>query len=58
MPDELDNSWVDYTALVTKIAAGIIPIVGGPLGEVITEAIPRLRQDRVVQYLRQLNERE
>lgn len=57
MPDELDNSWVDYTALVKKIAAGIIPIVGGPLGEVIAEAIPQLRQDRIVQYLRQLNER-
>ena len=57
MPDELDNSWIDYTALVTKIAASLLPIVGGPLGEVIAETIPRLRQDRIVEYLRQLNER-
>ena len=57
MPDELDKSWIDHTALVTKIAAGLLPIVGGPLGEVIAEAIPRLRQDRIVEYLRQLNER-
>ena len=57
MPDELDKSWIDYTALVTKIAAGLLPIVGGPLGEVIAEIIPRLRQERIVEYLRQLNER-
>lgn len=57
MPDELDRNWKDCTALVTKIAASLVPIVGGPLGEVITETIPRLRQDRIIEYLRQLNGR-
>lgn len=57
MTDELDNNWLDKTALVTKLAASLVPIVGGPLGEVIAETIPRLRQERIVEYLRQLNKR-
>ena len=54
MPDTLDNNWSDRAALVTKIAASLVPMVGGPLAELITEVIPRLRQDRIVEYLRQL----
>ena len=54
MPDELDSNWSDRAALVTKIAASLVPMVGGPLAELITEVIPRLRQDRIVEYLRQL----
>lgn len=57
MPDELDNNWIDRAALITKIAASLIPTIGGPLSELITETIPRLRQDRIVEYLRKLNER-
>ena len=57
MPDELDTNWRDHAALVTRVAAGLVPLVGGPLGELITEAIPRLRQDRIVEYLRRLNQR-
>ena len=57
MPDELDKTWRDHAALATKIATSLVPIVGGPLGEVITEAIPRLRQDRIIEYLRQLDEK-
>ena len=54
MPDELDNNWSDRAALVTKIAASLVPMVGGPLAELVTEVVPRLRQDRIVEYLRQL----
>ena len=57
MSDELDKNWKDYTALVTKLASSLAPLVGGLLGEVIVGAIPRLRQDRIVEYLRLLNER-
>ena len=34
-----------------------MPVIGGPLAELITERIPRMRQDRIVEYLRQLNAR-
>ena len=57
MSDSLDTDWRDRAALVTKVAAGLVPLLGGPLAELITEAIPRLRQDRIVEYVRQLNQR-
>lgn len=57
MTDELDENLSDRVALVTKIATSLVPMVGGPLAELVTEAIPRLRQDRIVEYLRQLAER-
>ena len=52
MSDQLDNDWRDRAALVTKVAASLVPVVGGPLAELVTEIIPRLRQDRIVEYLR------
>lgn len=57
MPDQLDTDWRDRAALATRIAASLVPVVGGPLAELITEAIPRQRQERIVQYLRQLDVR-
>ena len=57
MADELDANLRDRVAAATKIASSLIPLIGGPLGEAIVERIPRLRQDRIVTYLRQLNER-
>ena len=57
MSDQLDKNWRDNIALVTKTAASLVPVIGGPLAELITVAIPRLRQDRIVEYLRQLNAR-
>ena len=43
MSDQLDNDWRDRAALVTKVAASLVPVVGGPLAELVTEVIPRLR---------------
>ena len=57
MSDQLDNDWRDRAALVTKVAASLVPVVGGPLAELVTEVIPRLRQDRIVEYLRELDTR-
>ena len=57
MSDQLDSDWRDRAALVTKVAASLVPVVGGPLAEVVTEVIPRLRQDRIVEYLRELDAR-
>ena len=36
---------------------GLLPLVGGLLAELVTESIPRLREDRIVEYLRELSER-
>ena len=57
MSDQLDSDWRDRAAAVTRAAASLVPIVGGPLAELITEAIPRLRQERIVEYLRQIDMR-
>lgn len=57
MSDQLDKDWRDNIAQATKIAASLVPVIGGPLVELITVAIPRLRQDRIVEYLRQLKAR-
>ena len=57
MSDQLDNEWRDRAALVTKVAASLVPVVGSPLAELVTEVIPRLRQDRIVEYLRELDTR-
>ena len=57
MSDQLDSDKHDRLALVTKVAASLVPVVGGPLTELITEVIPRLRQDRIVEYLRELEAR-
>ena len=38
----------DWIALLTRGGAGAIPVVGGIVGEVISELIPNQRQDRLV----------
>ena len=53
MSDQLDKDWRDRVAFVTKVAASLVPVVGGPLTELVTEVIPRLRQDRDAEYLRE-----
>lgn len=57
MSDQLDPDWRDRVAQVAKAAGGLLPMVGGPLAEVVTATIPRLRQERIVEYLRQLEAR-
>ena len=57
MSDQLDNDWRDRAALVTKVATSLVPVIGGPLAELVTEVIPRLRQERIVEYLRELDAR-
>ncbi len=57
MSDELDKNWKDHLAMVTKLAGALMPVIGGPLSELIVQTIPRLRQERIVEYLRLLDER-
>ena len=40
-----------------KIAASLVPVVGGALAELVTEVIPRQRQARIIEYLRELDAR-
>ena len=57
MSDQLDPNWRDRVASITRVAASLVPMVGGPLAEVVTETIPRLRQERIVEFLRLLEAR-
>lgn len=54
MTDKLNDDWRDRVAQVARAGLSAVPIVGGPLGEVVSEIIPGLRQDRIVKYLREL----
>ncbi|KCZ99699.1 hypothetical protein HPO_04910 [Hyphomonas polymorpha PS728] len=55
--DALDRNTRDVLAAVAKGAVGAVPFVGGILGEIISEVIPGQRQDRLVKYLRLLEQR-
>ena len=55
--DGLDDNWVDKVVAATKGAAGLVPMFGGPLAEVIGVAIPRQRTDRIATYIRELSTR-
>ena len=57
MSDELNKNWKDQMAIVAKLVGSLVPVVGGPLSELIVQTIPRLRQERIVEYLRLLDER-
>lgn len=55
--DELDTNRRDVLVAASRGAAGMIPVFGGPLGELISGIIPRQRLDRITIYLRELERR-
>jgi hypothetical protein len=55
--DELDENTTDRLVALTKGAAGAVPFVGGLLGELVGSVIPGQRQQRIVIYLRELEQR-
>lgn len=57
MSDDLDTNAKDRLVAATRGALAAVPFAGGLLGELVTEVIPGLRQDRIVAYLRLLEER-
>ena len=57
MADNLDSDIRDQLVAIARGTANLVPFVGGPLGEVISQVVPRQRQDRIVTYLRQLAEK-
>lgn len=55
--DELNSNRKDYLASVGKALAAAVPFAGGALSEIVGHTIPGLREDRIVEYLRQLSAR-
>lgn len=55
--DGLDDNWIDKAVAVTKGATGLIPMIGGPLAEIVGVIVPGQRADRIASYLRQLGQR-
>lgn len=55
--EALDDQLVDKLVSLGKGAAGLIPMVGGPLAEIIGNVIPGQRADRIARYLRSLSSR-
>lgn len=53
----LDDDYRDQLVAIGKGAASLIPLVGGPLGEIIGAAIPNQRADRIAAYIRGLDAR-
>jgi len=56
-PDGLDDDWRDRFVAIGKSAAGLVPIFGGPLAEIIGVVVPGQRADRIAAYLRALASR-
>lgn len=53
--DEFKANKVDYAALVAKGVAGVIPLAGGMVAEVIGTLIPNQRVDRIIRFLEKLD---
>lgn len=56
-PDGLDSNFRDKLVAIGKGAAGVIPLAGGLIAEVVGVAIPEQRADRIASYLRSLADR-
>lgn len=52
--DELDDSWKDKLVAISKGVVGLVPMVGGPLAEIVGMVVPGQRADRIAAYLRGL----
>ena len=56
-PNDLNSGSVDYSVALARGAAGLIPIVGPLLAEVIGVTIPNQRIDRVAKFSEELEGR-
>lgn len=54
---DLKTNAADYIAAVTRVVGSAIPVVGGLLTEVITQIIPKQKIDRLVEYLKIIDQR-
>lgn len=55
--DPLEDDYRDQLATIGKGVASLVPLVGGPLAEIIGIAIPNQRADRIATYVRGLEAR-
>ncbi len=55
--DDLEHDQRDALAATGRALAGLVPMFGGVVGELVTRTIPEQRTDRVVRYVRGLNAR-
>lgn len=55
--DDLDDNFRDKLVAIGKGGAGLIPLIGGPLAEIIGVVVPGQRADRIVSYLRSVESR-
>ncbi len=56
-PDELTSSSVDYSVAMARSVAGLVPLFGPLLAEIIGVTIPEQRIDRVAKFSRDLDRR-
>jgi hypothetical protein len=57
MTDDLESNSRDKLVSAARGALSAVPFVGGLLGELISNVIPNQRHDRIVEYLRNLEDR-
>lgn len=55
--DPLEDDYRDQLVAIGKGAVSLVPLVGGPLAEIIGSAIPNQRADRIASYVRRLSDR-
>lgn len=55
--DDLDGTEHDALAATGRALAGLVPLFGGVVGELLTQTIPNQRTERIVSYVRALNRR-
>lgn len=55
--DRLDEDYRDQLVAIGKGAVSLVPLVGGPLAEIIGSVVPNQRADRITTFVRELDER-
>ena len=55
--DPLDDDYRDQLVAIGKGAVSLVPLLGGPLAEIIGVAVPNQRADRIAAYVRELDRR-
>lgn len=55
--DPLDDDYRDQLVSIGKGVAGLVPLIGGPLAEIIGVTVPNQRADRIATYVRALDRR-
>ena len=55
--DPLDDDYRDQLVAIGTGAVSLVPLIGGPLAEIIGAAVPNQRADRIATYVRELDRR-